>query len=74
MIIKRLSGVQSGLKLWSVMTSKKLLTRPSRATTHAVSICMNTRASYFIMQIAPTCTAPVGGVIPKHMSLVRAYE
>ena len=41
----------------------KCLTMPSKATAHAPAVCMNGRASHFIMQAAIACTAPVGGVI-----------
>ena len=34
-------------------------------TFHAVSICMNTRSSYFIMQTAPACNAAELGVKVK---------
>ena len=42
------------------------LTNACRATAHAVSNCMNTRASYFTMQSATTCTAPDAGVSKKY--------
>ena len=33
------------------------------STVHTVSVCMNVRASHFIMQTAPACTASERGVI-----------
>ena len=38
------------------------ITSACRTTAHAVSNCMNVRASHFIMQYAPTCTASDAGV------------
>ena len=35
------------------------------STVHAVSVCMNVRASHFIMQTAPACTASERGVRQK---------
>ena len=33
------------------------------STVHTVSVCMNVRASHFIMQTAPACTASERGVM-----------
>ena len=35
------------------------------STVHTVSVCMNVRASHFVMQTAPACTASERGVMRK---------
>ncbi len=44
---------------------KCFITRPSRATAHALSACVQLVPRYFRTQAAITCTAPEGGVMPK---------
>ena len=39
------------------------------STVHTVSVCMNVRASHFIMQTAPACTASERGVISHRIHL-----
>ena len=47
------------------------VTKPSRATVHAASICVNGRASHSVTQMAATCTAPVGGVMCNRCNRVK---
>ncbi len=45
-----------------VMTSNRI-TKPCRSTLYALSVCMNGRASHFVMQTAIAYSATDGGVI-----------
>ena len=60
------------MKLKSCELSERLvhITSACSSTAHALSVCMNTRASYFIMQTAITCTATEAGVRLKAKNMV----
>ena len=50
------------------------ITKLSRATAHALSVCMNVRTSHFIMQTAPACTAADAGVIRKKSDVEKHHD